>query len=140
MLHLLWLMIDYQINMRIIRLLPSNNPDSTSLLESSLHKNIYVSLSLVLPPSLSLAPLPSDECDITWRGSMCSMGVLFIYPHVPSPPLIFPLLSLLKTMEGCRGFVFDPDKSQNTRFMPGKTVWECACVRESRIVHPCIHF
>lgn len=89
--------IDLHINIWLITLLPSNNPKCTSVLESSLHKNKYISLSLVLPLSLLLAPLPNDKCNITWRGSMCSVGVLFIYPHVPSIPLILSLLSLLKS-------------------------------------------
>lgn len=114
------------INMRLIRLLPSNNPDLCDRIQPS-QKNIYMSLSLVLP-TLSLAGPIIHECDITWRGSMCSVDILFIYPHVPSHSrsAFSP-----KTMWGCGGFVFDPDKLHHTCFMP---VWE------SRIVHPCVNF
>lgn len=120
--------IDLHINMRWIRLLPSNNPDGTSVIESSLHKkHIHLPLSR-FTHSLSLAGPIVHECDITWRGSMCSVDILFIYPHVlsHSRSAFSP-----KTMWGCGGFVFDPDKYQHTCFMP---VWE------SRIVHPCVNF
>lgn len=121
--------IDLHINIRLIRLLPSNNPDGTSVIESSLHKKTYTCPSLSFYPlSLSLAGPIVHECDITWRGSMCSVDILFIYPHVPSHSrsTFSP-----KTMWGCGGFVFDPDKLHHTCFMP---VWE------SRIVHPCVNF
>ncbi len=79
-------MIDLQINMRVIRLLPSNNPDSTSLLESSLHKNIYFSLSLVWPllshwphcPVMNVTSRGEDQC-VLWAFCLFTlMSPLFL--------------------------------------------------------------
>lgn len=109
--------IDIYINTRLIRLLPSNNPDSTSVRESSLHKK-HVHLPIpryTLSLFLSLAQLP-------WMWHHVERINVFSgrFVYLPSCPLSSShsrSAFSLKTMWGCGGFVFDPDKLLNTHFM-----------------------
>lgn len=76
------------INMRLIRLLPSNNPDLCDRIQPS-QKNIYMSLSLVLPTlSLSLAPL---FMNVTSRGEdQCALWTFCLFTLM-SPLILAPL-------------------------------------------------